>query len=224
MLENASDKKSNAKNGELNGPAGPRSLPLKGNFPPASTEQVDIYNLLDQLEGLLEKSKRLPMHTLVGFDEDQFYYLVLKIRANLPDDMKKAQRVARDSERIVDEARDAATQQLESGRVEANRVVADAKADAERMVEEARSESLRIIEQARAQAAQMVERSEIMQMATAQAHDTIRRSETEANEIRKGADDYARDVLTALEGQMNKALTAVQRGKDMLDSSRTNVQ
>ena len=90
---------------------------------PPNNEAVDIFRLLDQLEDLPEKARHLPFKTLVGFDQEQFYYLVLKVRANLPDDMKKAQRVARDSERIVDQARDTATEQLESSRVEAARVL-----------------------------------------------------------------------------------------------------
>src|SRR5258706_15938386 len=99
---------------------------------------------------------------LVGFDREKFYYLVLKIRANLPDDMKKAQRVARDSERIVDEAREAAVQQLESSRQEGVRTVEGARVEAARMTANAREEANRIVEQARSQAAAMVEKSEVL--------------------------------------------------------------
>jgi vacuolar-type H+-ATPase subunit H len=186
-----------------------KPLPLKGNYAPPEVENVDIFRLLDQLEELPEKAKHLPFNTLIGFDNEQFYYLVLKIRANLPDDMKKAQRVARDSERIVDEARDAAVQQLESGRVEAGKAL-----------EEARAEANRIVEEARQQAAAMADRSEVVRMATAQAHEMLRRAETEASEIRKGADDYARDVLANLEVVMSRAIVTVQRGRETLEKAR----
>jgi len=228
VLNNASDKKSVSKNGE-NG--GSPSLPLKGNYTPPEAENVDIFRLLDQLEELPEKARRLPFSTLVGFDDEKFYYLVLKIRANLPEDMKKAQRVARDSERIVDEARGAALQQLESGRMEgqralqearaeAQRLIEEARAEAQRLIEEARAEGLRLIEEARRQAALMVDQSEIHRMATAQAHEILRRAEVEAAEIRKGADEYARDVLATIEGHMSKAIVTVQRGREMLEKSR----
>ena len=197
-----------------------RSLPLKGNYTPVENETVDVFRLLDQLEELPEKAKHLPFNTLIGFDNEQFYYLVLKIRANLPDDMKKAQRVARDSERIVDEARDVAVQQLESGRVEASRLLEQAKRDSEQALEAARSEANRIVESARQQAAAMIEKNEIMRMATSQAHDLIRSAETESSEIRKGADDYARDVLANLETVMGKAISTVQRGRETLDKAR----
>jgi vacuolar-type H+-ATPase subunit H len=197
-----------------------RSLPLKGNFAPVENEAVDVFRLLDQLEELPEKAKHLPFNTLVGFDHEQFYYLVLKVRANLPDDMKKAQRVARDSERIVDEARDVAVQQLESGRVEASRLLEQAKTDSERTMELARAEANRIVESARQQASAMIEKNEIMRMATGQAHELIRSAETESSEIRKGADDYAKDVLANLEAVMSQAISTVQRGRETLERAR----
>jgi len=188
---------------------GGKQLPLKGSYSPAETETVDIFRLLDQLEELPERAKHLPMNTLVGFDHEQFYYLVLKIRANLPEDMKKAQRVARETERIVDEARDAAVQKLEDGRQEASKVM-----------ENAQAEAVRIVEQARQQAMHMVDHSEVAKMATSQANDLLRRAETESAEIRKGADDYARDVLVNLEGVMSKAIVQVQRGRETLERAR----
>ena len=229
MLDNAFDKKSaphkvnSGKNGTqdgvvngngqndagVQGNGGGKPLPLRGNYIPPEVENVDIFRLLDQLEELPEKAKHLWPNILLGFDNEQFYYLVLKIRANLPDDMKKAQRLARDSERIVDEARDAAVQQLESGRVEAGKVL-----------EEARAEANRIVEEARQQAAAMADRSEVVRMATAQAHEMLRRAETEASEIRKGADDYARDVLANLEVVMSRAMVTVQRGRETLEKAR----
>jgi vacuolar-type H+-ATPase subunit H len=220
VLDNAYDKRSASKGkngagtaveteGYGNGHGGSKTLPLKGNYGPPDVETVDVFRLLDQLEELPEKATHLPLNTLVGFDHEQFYYLVLKIRANLPDDMKKAQRVARDSDRIVEEARDAAVMQLDAGRAEANKVLDDA-----------RGEAARIVEQARQQANHMVDHTEVAKMATSQAHEILRRAETESSEIRKGADDYARDVLSNLEGVMSKAIVQVQRGREALEKAR----
>ncbi len=221
MLNNTYEKKPVSKNGDHAKSTENSAVPVKGTYVPPNTESVDVFKLLDQLENLPEKAKHLPFKTLVGFDQEKFYYLVLKVRANLPDDMKKAQRVARDTERIVDDARDAAVQQLESGRVEASRVMDAAKTESARVLESAKSEAQRIVEQARQQAAAMIDKSEVYQMAVAQAHETIKRAETEASEIRKGADDYARDVLTNLEGVMGKAIVTVQRGRETLDKVRS---
>ena len=221
MLDNASETRSVSKSGDhARAIVEERPLPPTGVYVPPDSETVDVFRLLDELEDLPEKAKHGWFNTLVGFDSEKFYYLVLKIRANLPDDMKRAQRVARDSERIVDEAKDAAVQQLESSRVESSRVIEVAKAEQTRIVEKAQEEARRTVDQAKLQAAQMVDKSEIQQLATAQAHETIRRAENEANEIRKGADDYAKDVLANLEGVMGKALSTIQRGREQLDKAR----
>lgn len=194
--------------------------PAKKAYIRPTGEKIDIFSLLDQLVALEEKAKHLPGGIMVGFDRDQFYYLVLKLRANLPDDMKKAVRVTRDSERIVGEARDAAVQQLEQGRADAARALEAARADSNHVLESARREANQIIENSRAQASKMIDKTEVHQMATAQAHDILKRAETEASEIRKGADDYARDVLANLEGVMGKAIATIQRGRETLDRAR----
>ncbi|HSV75032.1 MAG TPA: hypothetical protein VLH79_14825 [Chthonomonadales bacterium] len=179
---------------------------------PPDSEPVDIFRLLDELEELPEKARHFPFNTLVRFNKEQFYYLVLKIRANLPEDMKKAHRLARDSERLVETARDEASQRVESGRVEA-----------EDIVTQARDESHRILEEARLKAMQMVDGSEVHQMASAQAREILRRAEVEAADIRRGADEYAREVLGRLEAVMGKAIVTVQRGRETLDQARAPV-
>lgn len=188
---------------------GSRSLPLASPYQGAEVEHVDVFRLLNQLEELPEKAKHLPFNTLVGFNHEQFYYLVLKIRANLPEDMKKAQRVSRDSEKIVGHARDTASQEVEKAR-----------ADAAAIVEGGRADSDRIVQAARVEADRLVEQSEIHSMATAEAREIVHNAETEADEIRHGADEYARDVLANLEGVLDKALGTVQRGREALDAVR----
>jgi hypothetical protein len=186
------------------------SSPNRSTYTPAEQESVDLFRLLDELEELPEKAKHLPLNILLGFNSEQFYYLVLKIRANLPEDLKKAHRVARDTERIVETARSSAAHQVETGRIEAEETIAKARAEANR-----------VIENAHAQSAHMVEQSEIHRMAADQARDILQHAETEAGEIRRGADDYARDVLAKLEAVMGKAMTTVQRGRETLDSARS---
>ncbi len=210
-----------------------RSVPARTPYSPADSEGVDVFKLLDQLAEMPEKAKHIRfLKTLVGFDEEQFYMLVLKIRANLPEDMKKAYRVAKDSARILDDARGGA-----------NEAVLLAKRDADRMLDAARAEAQRMVDHAAVEAARRVEQSEIHRMATAQAHDVLKHAETEASEIRKGADDhahdvlkhaateaseirkgaddYARDVLTHLEQVMQNAIGKVQRGREVLEKARS---
>ena len=203
----------------------------RGSYVPPDKEIVDVFNLLDELENLPDKAKKLPGRTYVGFDEERFYYLVLKIRANLPEDMKKAKHVARESDRIVGEARDAAVRELTTSREEAARLADSARAESNRtidtarsqstvLIENARDEARKVVDMARLQANQMVDQSEIVHAATARSHEIVKEAETEASEIRKGADEYAADVLGKLEAVLNKNLAVIQKGRETLSEAR----
>lgn len=186
----------------------------------SSTEHVDVFRLLDQLEGLPEKARHLPLNTLVGFDHEQFYYLVLKIRANLPEDMKVAERVRRDHVRILDDARAAAADEVARASDDASRALAAAEAAAQRTVADAGEQAGQILADARDEALRMVSETEVHRMAEASAQEMVAQAQTEANETRDGADQYVRDVLGFLEGQANKVRDAVQDARYELDRRR----
>lgn len=195
-------------------------MPLSSRIQIGEAEQVDVYSILNELLELPDKAKKLPGNVLVGFNHERFGHLVLKIRANLPEDMKRARRLTRDTEKIVGEAKTSAKQELERARAEADRIVNEGRASAERIVQSAREEAARLVEQ-----------SEICRMAEAQARETLHNATTEARqtmedaraaaaEIRTGANDYARDVLVSLEGVLTKAMGTIQRGREALDQAR----
>jgi vacuolar-type H+-ATPase subunit H len=186
----------------------------------SSSEHVDVFRLLDQLEGLPEKAKHLPLNTLVGFDHEQFYYLVLKIRANLPEDMKVAERVRRDHVRILDDARASAADELAKASDDAARAVAAAQGEAERLVAAAREQADRVLVDARDEALRLVSETEVYRMAEASAQEMVSKAQTEADETRDGADQYVRDVLGFLEGQADKVRDAVQDARYELDRRR----
>lgn len=199
---------------------------------------VDILKLLSELEDLVENTPKR-MGVMFRFDDEKFHYLIMKIRANLPEEMKRASKLARDSERIVEESRENAERILAEARESALAQFEGAKEEAVQLHEAAQTEARRardaaareadkiqnvakqkgdeIVAAARAEAAQLVSDSEIVQQALAQAADLQARAEAEANAVRQGADDYARDVLTNLEAVLGKAVTQVQRGREMLE-------
>ena len=76
---------------------------------------VDILKLLTELEDLIENTPK-KMGMMFRFDEDKFHMTVMKIRANLPEEMKRASKLARDSERIVEESREHADHIVEEAR------------------------------------------------------------------------------------------------------------
>ena len=199
---------------------------------------VDILKLLTELEDLIENTPK-KMGMMFRFDEDKFHMTVMKIRANLPEEMKRASKLARDSERIVEESREHADHIVEEARKtalsefergkaeiaktremienERRKIREAAERESQQALEEARTAAGQILEEAKAQAAQLVAEDAIAQQAKLEAQALCQNAAQEAQGVRRGADDYARDVLGNLENVLGKAVSQVQRGREMLE-------
>lgn len=249
MLDNAYDKKSPTENPEpYNGGNADNEINTTSSvvrtvetprFVAPSHGGVDILKLLTELEDLVENTPHGPMGMLFRFDEDKFHMTIMKIRANLPEEMKKASKLARDSDRILEEARESAERVVADARnaaliemekskadslnlretleTERARMREEAMKEAQRIRAEANVEGEHIIQEARGQAAHIVADSEIVRMAQAQAQDMQARAAQEASELRSGAEGYARDLLLNLENVLSKAMTQVQHGRETLE-------
>jgi len=154
----------------------------------------DILRLLDKLEDLADGSFEL-WHRAWGLNLDEFHMLTNKIRASLPDEVRRASRVAGDSDRIVAAARE----------------------EAQMIIDQAREEEQRIIAEARDRQKRLIEESEIVRMAKAQAKEITASAEATARDIRRRADDYVREVLSAVENHLGAMLGTVQRGREKIE-------
>lgn len=163
--------------------------------------QEDILRLLDDMEDLAESSTSF-FGKAWGLDLEEFHMLINKIRASLPDEVRRASRVANDSDKIV----------------------LAAKEEAEMIKEQAIEESNRVMEEARQMASKLVDTSEINRMAKAQAQEMMANAENAAREIRRGSDEYARDVLSAIENHLAKVMGTIQKGREKLDTRISAVQ
>lgn len=75
--------------------------------PPAQQDgTADILYLVDQLEELVGIGKRVPFSGRVMVEEGEFLALVDQLRVAVPTEIKQAQRVIRDRERIIGDAQD----------------------------------------------------------------------------------------------------------------------
>lgn len=199
---------------------------------------MDIIKLLNELERLIEGQK-----TFVGFTydfhSDDYLDITNKIRASLPEEVKRASRLTAESDKIVDGAREAAEQTLEDATVEADEIVRESRINAERMlrdseseankrtlsaeanakqsVEDARQRAEKMLADAHQQSEMMVSQSEVVRLATAQAREIVAAAEYETQSLRYGADEYAHGVMTDLEKQVGELMATIQRGRVKLD-------
>lgn len=167
---------------------------------------MDILRLLDQLDDMIFKKPKRFLGIYWGLNEDEVNMQIAKIRASLPTEIKQAVAKVRESERIVEGAKEDAVQTLEN-----------AKRDADRAVAEARKEAEQILEAARLQQQRMVAENEILKLAKAQADEIRNLADRDAAQMRRGAEKYAHDVLTKLEDVAGKVLGAIERGKTDLE-------
>ncbi len=171
-----------------------RMVVQRPSFMSGRGPQEDILKLLDGLEEQADNAYSF-FGKAWGVDLEEFHMLTNKIRASLPDEVRRASRVANDSDKIVSAAKE------------------EAAVITERAVEE----SNRIVEEARQMAAKLIETSEINRLAKAQAQDIMSNADATAREIRRGADEYAREVLAAIENHLAGVMGTLQKGREKLE-------
>ncbi len=84
---------------------------------------MDIQHLVDRLEQLLNDSRRLPLSAYLLINEDRIYNLVDQMRVAIPEEIKRANRVEADKDRIMAQANEEAERIRELAKQEANELV-----------------------------------------------------------------------------------------------------
>jgi vacuolar-type H+-ATPase subunit H len=110
---------------------------------------MDILHLVDRLEELFNEARSLPFTRSVIVDEDRMLELIDQLRITIPEEVKKAQQLLAEKERILAQARE------EAGRtVSLAREKADQMAEKDSVAQTAQSRAEQIVAQARFEAQQ----------------------------------------------------------------------
>lgn len=140
---------------------------------------MDIMHLIDRLEEILNESRPLPFTHNIIVDEERVFEIIDQMRSLIPEEVKKAQQLLAQKERILAQAQE-----------EANRTLAIAKEKRDQMVEREA-----IVQAAHARAEQILAEARIEQENTRREADayvleTLRRLEMELerslNQVRNG--------------------------------------
>ena len=115
---------------------------------------MDILHLVDRLEELFNNSKPIPLSRNVVVDENSFMDIIDQMRISIPDEIKKAQQVIAQKDRILAQAQEEANRTVALAReksekmVEKSEVYQTAQAKIEQLSEQARKESLQTQQEA----------------------------------------------------------------------------
>jgi hypothetical protein len=105
---------------------------------------MDILHLIDRLEEILNESRPLPFTHNIFVDEDRILDLIDQMRVAIPEEVKKAQQILSQRDRILAQAQEEANRTLALAReksdqlVERDGIVQSAHARAEQIIAQAR--------------------------------------------------------------------------------------
>lgn len=108
---------------------------------------MDILHLIDRLEELFNESRALPFTHNVVVDEDRMLDIIDQMRIAIPEEVKKAQQLLNQSERILAQAEEKATRTTLLAEEKAGELIAK-----DMVTQEATRRSEQILSQARADA------------------------------------------------------------------------
>ncbi len=84
---------------------------------------MDILHLVDRLEELFNESQSVPLTHRVMVDEDRMLDLIDQMRLAIPEEIKKAQQIINQKERIIAQSNEEANRTLELSREQGQKLV-----------------------------------------------------------------------------------------------------
>ena len=108
---------------------------------------MDILQLIDRLEELFNDAKAVPFTHNVVVDEDKMLELIDQMRIAIPEEVKKAQQIVAQRDRVMAQAQEESNRTLQLARDKADQLV-----QKDMIVQEAQRRADQIVSQARAEA------------------------------------------------------------------------
>lgn len=105
--------------------------------------KMNLIILLDQVESMLESCPRVPLTGKVMVNADELLDLVDQLRGALPEEVKRAEWIAQEKERLLRDTQEEAARMIKQAEdyakklLEENELVSEAKAEAQRIIREA---------------------------------------------------------------------------------------
>ena len=108
---------------------------------------MDILQLIDRLEELFNESKAIPLTRNVMVDEDRMLDIIDQMRIAIPEEVKKAQQLIGQRDRVLAQAQEEANRTLELARQKAEQLISK-----DMVAQEAQRRADQVLAQARGQA------------------------------------------------------------------------
>lgn len=104
---------------------------------------MDILNLLEKIEDIIEDASKFPLSNKVMIDKEEILEVINEIRLKLPDEINRASWVAKERQRILNEAQSEADELIEKVKdqqkylIEDSEITKQAQKYADQLIQEA---------------------------------------------------------------------------------------
>jgi vacuolar-type H+-ATPase subunit H len=178
---------------------------------------MEVMLLLDALEDILDKANTLPLSSKVLINKEQLLEIVKDIRIKIPDEVKQAQWIKEERQKILMEAK----KEAEGIRYECEDKLSRIKEERQRMLVEAEKETEIMRQEADKRLSSLIEESEIVKRANEQAKEIILSAQQDAKKIRLGSRVYADDILAELDKYTTNISNTIKANRDELKNKKS---
>ena len=176
-----------------------------------ASQQSNIYNLLSELEAVLDRGFPLLSNYLVVVKRDAVESLVDSIYASLPTEVQNAKSLLKHGDEMQMEAQQRAQKMISDAQTEASKLLSESV-----LLQEVQRKAKEFQEQV------IAECEEIKRKAMEEADAIRMQAREEVNRTKEGASVYAENVLANLEQNLNQLQQIVKSGQVQLERQRTN--
>ena len=167
---------------------------------------MDILHHIDRLEELVAEARRMPIGQGVVVDRRRLLELVDQMRSTVPWEVKEADRIVKEKEDIIEEAR-----REGEGIIHRAEMEAQEKLDETTILQAAEREAAAVLARAEERTHHMLEEAQ------QQVQARLRQAEQAATNQMDEADRYALEMLRRLDAQLGAFSTTIRTGIEALE-------
>ncbi len=155
---------------------------------------MDVLQIIEEIEDILDEASTVPFSKKVMVDTDEVFHLLQQIRQNLPGEIKQAQWVNEEKDRIL----------------------AEAERDSQTIKDNASKEADKIINDAKDTFNNMISEHEITKSANDFAENIVTKAEENARVLKTQSMTYVDEMLAATQERLKDILNDLEEDRKEL--------
>lgn len=197
---------------------------------------MSIFRVLDKIENAIYNSPKLPwpLNDRVVLNKDKLLNLLERTRASLPEEMKQARWLTKESRKVLDDAKLKSTEIIDDSRNKGNQILKEAENTRDNIIRAgekkredllnktdimvlAQKRSEQILREAESRAQSIIGQAEqkgaeIVKKANDDAQQMLNKTYDEMSSIKDDAYGYAFQIMTNLDTELTKTTKIIKAG------------